>query len=182
VKAPLLYVRTALASERLALLPLEPGHAAAMLEGFSDPALYQWVNAEPPKDLADLTSRFERIVNPYAPGGALWLNWALRVADGGAYAGLVEATVRPDRVVFLAFYVFPAFARRGYAREACAAVIDHLWRAYDAAELRADVDYRNVPARCLLESLGFTRRTRHIVTTLHGAPSADYRYRLRRTT
>jgi ribosomal-protein-alanine N-acetyltransferase len=180
MKAPLLYVRTPLATERLALEPLAPEHAEAMFAGFSSPELYRWVNADPPKDLADLQGRFERIADPYAPGGALWLNWALRLTDGGEYAGLVEATVRPDRVAFLAFYVFTAFARRGIAREACLAVIDHLWRAYDATEIRADVDYRNVPSRCLVESLGFKRRTRNIVTTLRGTPSVDYRYRLRR--
>jgi RimJ/RimL family protein N-acetyltransferase len=70
--------------------------------------------------------------------------------------------------------------RRGIAHEACAAVIDHLWRAYDAAEIRADIDFRNVPSRCLVEGLGFVRRARHIVTTLRGAPSYDYRYRLKR--
>lgn len=182
MKAPLLYVRTPLSTARLALEPLEPGHAQPMLAGFSDPALYRWVNAEPPKDLADLEGRFRRICNPYAPDGALWLNWALRTNDGGEYAGLIEATVRPDRVAFLAYYVFPAFARRGIAREACTAVIGHLWRAYDAAEIRADVDYRNVPSRCLVESLGFTRRARNIATTLRGAPSVDCRYRLRRAT
>lgn len=180
MRAPLLYVGGTLATPRLSLEPLTPGHADAMYEGFADRALYLWVNAEPPKDVEDLRARFSRIAEPYAPGGELWLNWAVRFADGGSYAGLVEATVRPDRVVFLAYYVFTKYMRRGIAREACTAVIEHLWRAYDAAEIRADTDFRNVPSRCLVEALGFTRRTRHIVTTLHGAHSYDYRYRLKR--
>ena len=180
MKAPLLYVGGTLATPRLSLEPLKPAHAEAMYEGFSDPALYTWVNAEPPKDVADLESRFARIAEPYAPGGALWLNWSVRLTESGAYAGLVEATVRPDRIVFLAYYVFTAQMRRGIAREACIAVIDHLWRAYDAAEIRADIDYRNVPSRCLVEALGFVRRTRNIVATLRGEPSIDYRYRLKR--
>ena len=180
MKAPLLYVGGKLATPRLSLEPLTPAHADPMFEGFADPALYTWVNAEPPKDVAELGSRFARIAEPYAPGGALWLNWALRLTEGGSYAGVIEATVRPDRIVFLAYYVFTAYTRRGIAREACTAVIDHLWRAYDATEIRADIDFHNVPSRCLVESLGFVRRTRHIVTTLREAPSFDYRYRLRR--
>jgi len=180
MRAPLLYVGGTLSSRRLSLEPLTPGHADAMYEGFADPALYLWVNAEPPKDEDDLRGRFARIAEPYAPGGALWLNWAIRFNEAGAYAGLIEATVRPDRIVFLAYYVFTKFMRRGIAREACTAVIDHLFRAYDAAEIRADSDFRNVPSRCLVEALGFTRRTRHIVTMLRGAPSYDYRYRLKR--
>lgn len=199
MKAPLLFVGGTLASERLTLEPLTPAHAEPMFDGFADPALYKWVNAEPPTSAAELRLRFERIANPYAPGGELWLNWALRASapgdakgeqrgaerDGdqpgdGVYVGLVEATVRPDRVVFLAYYVFTAHARQGYAREACAAVIDHLWRAYDATEIRADMDYRNVPSRCLVETLGFTRRARNIASTLRGEASIDYRYRLKR--
>jgi ribosomal-protein-alanine N-acetyltransferase len=180
MRAPLLYVGGKIATSRLSLEPLTPAHADLMYDGFADPSLYAWVNADPPGDVDELRSRFARIAEPYAPDGALWLNWALRVTDGGAYAGVIEATVRPDRIVFLAYYVFTAHARRGLAREACAAVIEHLWRAYDATEIRADTDFRNVPSRCLVESLGFVRRTRHIVTTLRGAPSFDYRYRLKR--
>jgi ribosomal-protein-alanine N-acetyltransferase len=180
VRAPLLYVGGTLATRRLSLEPLTPAHADAMYEGFADPALYLWVNAEPPKDVEDLRNRFTRIAEPYAPRGELWLNWAARLSETGEYVGLIEATVRADRIVFLAYYVFTKFMRRGIAREACGAAIDHLWRAYDAIEIRADADFRNVPSRCLVEALGFTRRTRHIVTTLRGAPSYDYRYRLKR--
>ncbi len=180
MKAPLLFVGETLVSPRLTLEPLTPAHAPLMFDGFADPELYRWINAEPPVSVGDLRLRFERIANPYAPGGELWLNWAVRRTSDGAYAGLVEATVRPDRVVFLAYYVFSVFARQGIAREACTGVIDHLWHAYDAAEVRADIDFRNVPSRCLIESLGFVRRARNIVTTLRGAPSVDCRYRLRR--
>ena len=180
MRAPLLYVGGILATRRLSLEPLTPAHADAMYEGFADPALYLWVNAEPPKDVEDLRSRFARIAEPYAPRGELWLNWAARLTETGEHVGLIEATVRADRIVFLAYYIFARFMRRGIAREACTAVIDHLWRAYDAIEIRADSDFRNVPSRCLVEALGFTRRTRHIVTTLRGAPSYDYRYRLKR--
>jgi [ribosomal protein S5]-alanine N-acetyltransferase len=180
MKAPLLFVSRTLATRRLSLEPLMRVHADAMFAGFADPELYRWVSAEPPASVDELRSRFERIANPYGPQGQLWLNWAVRINEGGVYAGLVEATVRPDRVVFLAYYVFTAHARQGIAREACTAVIDHLWRDYDAVEIRADTDYRNVPSRSLVESLGFARRTRNIITTLRGEPSVDYRYRLKR--
>jgi RimJ/RimL family protein N-acetyltransferase len=177
VKAPLIFAGGTLTTARLSLEPLAVAHATPMFEGFSDPALYRWINAEPPTSVADLQQRFDRIAHPYAPNGALWLNWAARLAGGGAYVGLFEATVRPDRVAFLAYYVFTAHARQGIAREGCATIIAHLWRAYDATEVRADVDFRNVPARCLVESLSFVRRSRNIAATLRGEPSIDYRYR-----
>jgi RimJ/RimL family protein N-acetyltransferase len=105
MRAPLLFVGGTLATPRLSLQPLTPAHAPLMFEGFADPALYRWINAEPPASAAELQFRFERIANPYAPGGELWLNWTVRRTADGAYVGLIEATVRPDRVVFLAYYV-----------------------------------------------------------------------------
>ena len=42
------------------------------------------------------------------------------------------------------------------------------------------MDYRNIPSRCLVESLGFKRRTHNKQTTLRGRPALDYRYRLKR--
>ena len=84
--------------------------------------------------------------------------------------------MRPDRVAFLAYFVFTAFARQGLAREACTIVIDHLFRAYDAVEIRAEMDFRNVPSRCLVEALGFKRQSHTRQTTLRGRPALDYRY------
>jgi RimJ/RimL family protein N-acetyltransferase len=179
MKAPLLYVGATLSTGRLTLEPLTPAHADAMFEGFADADLYRWIEVVPPANVEDLRQRFARIADPYAPTGQLWLNWAVRLT-GDAYVGLVEATVRPDRVVFLAYYVFARYMRQGIAREACRAVIEHLWRAYDAREVRADMDYRNVPSRCLVEALGFARRKRQVATTFRGEPSIDYRYRLKR--
>jgi ribosomal-protein-alanine N-acetyltransferase len=178
--APLIFVGGALTSERLLLEPLRPAHAELMFDGFADPGLYRWIDVVPPADRDDLRLRFERIAVPYAPTGDLWLNWAVRLRETGPYVGLVEATVRPDRAVYLAYYVFAASQRQGYGREACAAVLDHLWRAYDAIEVRCEMDYRNVPSRCLAEALGFRRRTRNVARTLRGEVAVDYRYRLKR--
>lgn len=180
MKAPLIYIGGTLKTARLTLEPLKPEHAEAMFEGFTDPRIYTWIDVPPPASVDDLRDRFARIAQPYAPTGELWLNWPMRMNDSGAYAGLVEATMRPDRVVYLAYFVFTRFSRQGIAKEACAAVIDHLFRAYDAVEIRAEMDYRNVPSRCLVESLGFKRRAHNKQTTLRGHPALDYRYRLKR--
>jgi len=101
--------------------------------------------------------------------------------DNGARVGVVEVTLRDDRVAYLACYMFPQYARQGFGHEACTAAIDHLWRAYDAREIRIETDYRNVPARCLAESLGFARRRRVKHGALRGAPTVHYRYRLWRS-
>jgi [ribosomal protein S5]-alanine N-acetyltransferase len=180
VKAPLIYIGATLRTARLTLEPLRPEHAQAMFEGFADQRIYTWIDVPPPASVDDLRDRFARIAQPYAPTGELWLNWPVRVDEAAEYAGLVEATMRPDRVVYLAYFVFTRFSRQGIAKEACTSVIDHLFRAYDAVEIRAEMDYRNIPSRCLVESLGFRRRTHNKQTTLRGRPALDYRYRLKR--
>jgi|APFre7841882724_1041349.scaffolds.fasta_scaffold07850_3 RimJ/RimL family protein N-acetyltransferase len=180
MKAPLLYAAATLETARLELEPLAVAHAASMFEGFADTRMYAWVDAAPPADVAELAERFARVMDPYARAGELWLNWTVTRRDDGSRVGVVEVTLRDDRVAHLASYVFPQHERQGFGREACAAVIDHLWRAYDAREIRIETDFRNVPARCLAESLGFARR-RHVKHgTLRGLPAVSYGYRLRR--
>ena len=94
MRAPLLYVGGTLVTQRLALEPLKPGHADAMFEGFADPALYLWVNADPPKDIEDLRARFTRIAEPYAPGGELWLNCGARTMHAKYAPTRIFATSR----------------------------------------------------------------------------------------
>jgi RimJ/RimL family protein N-acetyltransferase len=178
MKAPLLFVGGTMASSRLDIEPLAIGHAERMYEGFADRRLYEWVDAAPPASLSELVARFAGVMNPYARPGELWLNWAIVRREDGAAVGVVEVTLRDDRIAYLACYVFPRYTRQGYGREACAAAIAHLWRAYDAQEVRIEMDYRNVPARCLAESLGFVRRRHMKRGTLRGLPAVGYRYRL----
>jgi RimJ/RimL family protein N-acetyltransferase len=180
MKAPLLFVGGTIATPRLDLEVLAIDHAARMLDGFADERLYQWVDAAPPANLSELVTRFAGVMNPYTRPGELWLNWAMVRREDAAAVGVVEVTLRADRIAYLACYVFPRHVREGYGREASAAAIDHLWRAYDAQEVRIEMDYRNVPARCLAESLGFVRRRHAKHGTLRGLPAVGYGYRLRR--
>jgi len=180
MKAPLLYVAATLHAARLDLEPLAIDHAARMFDGFADERLYAWVDAAPPADLSELVTRFAGVMNPYARPGELWLNWAVVRREDAAAVGVVEVTLREDRIAYLACYVFPRYARAGYGREASAAAITQLWRAYDAQEVRIEMDYRNVPARCLAESLGFVRRRHMKRGTLRGLPAVGYGYRLPR--
>ena len=111
--APLIFVGGKLTTQRMLLEALTPSHAPLMIEGFADVSLYRWIDVGPPTDADELERRFRRIANPYAPSGELWLNWAMLLRETGRYVGLIEATVRPDRVVHLAYYVFTAYMRQG---------------------------------------------------------------------
>lgn len=168
----------ALTTPRLALEPLIVEHAPLLAAGFAEPALYEWIDA-PPHDLASLTSRFTRITATGAGAPDRWLNWAMRIRSTGDYAGLVEITLHPDLTAHLAYFVFAAFARRGLGREGCAAVIDALRADCGVHEIIATMDTRNVASKGLAETLGFVRDNGVAPSSLRGAATLDYRYRLR---
>ena len=84
--------------------------------------------------------------------------------------------MRPDRVACTRLLRVHGFREAGLAREACTIVIDHLFRAYDAVEIRAEMDFRNVPSRCSSKRWGSSAWSHTRQTTLRGRPALDYRY------
>ncbi len=178
--APFDYAARTLASERLELEAIAPGHADLVFDELADPALYTYLGPAP-VDAAAMRARFTRIANPHAPTGELWLNYAVRERETGRYVGYMQATVKPDRTAYLAYFVFRRAQRRGIAREACAAVLAHLWHDCAVTTVRIEVDTRNQPSQRLAEALGLARVGGASPTDpVHGAPAWDYVYRLDR--
>ena len=151
------YREPLLQTQRLSLEPLNAWHGEPLfVGGLKDPLLYIYMAKEPPLAVADLSRRFERLESRRSPDGSeLWLNWAVRLTAGG-YIGLIEATVTPDEIALLAYFVFAPHQRQGYAREAAAGVLAHL-AEIGARAARATVDTRNQASIGVLEALGFTR-------------------------
>ena len=56
----------------------------------------------------------------------------------------------------IGYILHPDHWGKGYAKEALAAVIEHIFGCFDIPALRADIDPRNKPSIRLLERLGFT--------------------------
>lgn len=166
---------------RLILEPLRAAHADALFAGLSDPALYRFIPQEPPASAAALRAVFARRERGTSPDGSeRWLNWAARL-QSGSYVGLFEATVRQDWTADIAYFVFAAHARQGFAKEACRAVVEHLLTEFGARKVGASMDARNAASIALAESLGLTRAgmTRN-ADQFKGAPSHEYRYELLR--
>lgn len=157
------YREPLLHTQRLSLEPLNAWHGEPLfVGGLNDPQLYTYMTREPPLAVADLSRRFEKLeTRRSADGSELWLNWAVRLTSGG-YVGQVEITVHADRTASIAYFIFIPHQRRGYAREAVAAVLDHL-AAAGVTVARAFVDTRNASSIALLERLGFTRIATHVM-------------------
>jgi RimJ/RimL family protein N-acetyltransferase len=169
-----------LETPRLVLEPIVVGHAAALFEVLQAPDLYIYIPQEPPSSLEALTARFEALSSRHSPDGKEdWLNWALRQRATDVYVGTVQATVRADHTALLAYMIFPAFWRQGYAQEACARVIAHLFEDYHVSRVAAELDTRNIASIRLVEALRFAR----VATTpgadfFKGTVSDEYRYEL----
>jgi ribosomal-protein-alanine N-acetyltransferase len=160
-------------TDRLTLEPLVPAHARELFADLKDPALYRFIPRQPPSSSDAVEERFTRLATRRSPDGTeAWLNWVARLRDTGEAVGMFEATVRASESL-LAYSLFSRHQRRGYAREACARVIETLRVEHRARVVVAEIDARNAASIRLVEALGFTRTA---------ATDEEVRYELRCST
>jgi ribosomal-protein-alanine N-acetyltransferase len=148
---------TALQTERLDLEPLVPSHAKILYPQLRDPRLYEFLDSEAPKSVAILETQYRRWEPRRSPEGTqAWLNWAARLR-GGTYIGWFQATVHENRRADLAYLVFAAHQRSGYAFEACQAVVEYLRGEHDVRTVRTTIDASNTASIALAQKLGLTQ-------------------------
>ena len=165
---------------RLRIEPLGAHHAALLFDALADASIYTYIPDERHPSVDSLARRYA-FLECGAPEGALevWLNWALRRADTGAYIGTLQATVMLDSRAFIGYVLTPAAWDQGFATEACRWMVEELRSRFAVDEILAAVDTRNLRSQRLLEHLGFAR----IGTTpaeIRGEATSDFRYRLGR--
>lgn len=145
-----------LATDRLRLEPLEPGHAGMLFEGLQDNGLYQFIDEDPPVSVETLRARYEVLARRRSPDGRqAWLNWAVWSKPESRYIGYVQATVAVDRRAFIAYVLFRDAWGHGYAAESVQAVVRYLRERWGSQEVSARVDVRNRRSIALLRRLGF---------------------------
>ena len=140
--------------QRVVLEPQVAAHAEEMFVLLSDPAIYQYEN-EPPSSVAWLRSRFARLESRQsADGTQSWLNWVVRLRTAGLI-GYAQATVFPSGRAAIAYVLASEYWGRGFAGEACQAMIAELARHYGVVTVYAIFKRRNARSARLLERLGF---------------------------
>lgn len=148
---------TVFETERLRLEPLRESHAAELFELLSDPRMYTFVPQDPPESLAWLAARYKRLETRRSTDGSEeWLNWVVRSKADGACIGTVQVTLCRDGRAQMAYEIGVPTWRRGFATEACARVIEALFKQ-GATEVWAELDTRNEASIRLLQRLGFQR-------------------------
>ncbi|QIN82431.1 GNAT family N-acetyltransferase [Rubrobacter tropicus] len=171
-----------LETRRLLLEPLTAAHAAILYEPLLNSRLYTFIPQDPPASERALEDRYRKLSTRRSPDGSeAWLNWAARERETGRYAGTLEATVQEDGAAFVAYMVFVACQRRGFAAEGCGRLLAHLFDDYGVSVVVAEIDTRNAASVALVESLGFRRvALRRDADHFKGASSDEYRYELGR--
>jgi RimJ/RimL family protein N-acetyltransferase len=167
-----------LLTPRLQLEPLVTAHAPALYPLLQDSALYTFIPQEPPDSVEALTARYRMQSTRRSPDGTeIWLNWALRLRASDDCVGTLQATVQADSTAFLAYMIFPTFQHRGYAKEGCLCMLEHLRDDYKVRRVVAEIDTRNAVSIGLVESLGFVRAALHPEADFFkGGASDEYRY------
>lgn len=167
-----------LASARLRLEPIRAQHADALFEALRDPSLYVYETDTPPRDLAALRRRYERLEAGRSPAGdEHWLNWIPIVRASGAAIGFVQATVDDDlQYAAIGYAIVTAHQHHGYGAEAVGAMAEHLL-AGGVALLHAVIDVRNTASIALIERLQFERTgTRRSADLIGGVRGFDHDY------
>lgn len=149
----------ALTTPRLALEPLTVEHAPAMFPVLSDAAIYRYLDYGPPASIEYLEDVYRCLASAKSPdGGQDWLNWIVR-PHRQAPVGYVQATVFGQTQAWVAYVLDSVHWGHGYAKEATAAMIDHLASKWGVTRYLATVEVANAASIRLLERLGFRAAT-----------------------
>jgi RimJ/RimL family protein N-acetyltransferase len=165
---------------RLDLEPVRPSHAEEAWPQLDDERIWRYFPALRPASVDDLRRQYEKWARGSQRANEVWHNWLCRDRASGILVGSMQATVFPKSgASYVAYAMFPANQRKGYAREAARAVIDYVKAAYGVQRFFAEMDTRNEPSYRLAESLGFVRvETRLATERGHGIDADEYLYEL----
>jgi enoyl-CoA hydratase/carnithine racemase/L-amino acid N-acyltransferase YncA len=138
------------------LEPLRVEHAGELAPVLDDPALHEFIGGRP-ASAEELRERFARQTTGRSPDGRQrWLNWVVRLRDGGAAAGTAQATVRGEASgasADLAWVIATGHQGQGLAREAAGLVARWL-REQGVERLGARIHPQHAASRAVARSIG----------------------------
>ncbi|MDX1435665.1 MAG: GNAT family N-acetyltransferase [Anaerolineales bacterium] len=158
---------TVIRSERLDLVPLKPDVLQFTLDG-NTAAVERALGLEVPREWHDAND-VVRIRLRQVTEDSSFLPWSLRAVssrDQSQMVGHIGFHAKPgadylepyaSNGVEFGFTVFPFFRRRGYAREACLALMDWAYQQHQVSEFILSIRPDNLPSRRLAQGLGFAQ-------------------------
>jgi RimJ/RimL family protein N-acetyltransferase len=122
----------------------------------TDKDIYTFLPEQPPASLEALQNRYAFLSNRISPDGTEhWLNWIIFESVSGEAVGFIQSTVRAESCSF-AYVLNPFHWDRGFASEAAAAVLEHLFNVYELMGVTAEINPNNERSIKLAIKLGFT--------------------------
>ncbi len=114
-------------TQRLTLEPLRPDSAAELFPVLDDAELHTFTGGAPLL-LTELEARFTRLATRRSGDGSqVWGNWLVRLTDGGAAVGTLQATLPAggpgEGAAEVAWVVGRAWQGRGMASEAATSLV-----------------------------------------------------------
>ncbi len=144
-----------LRSARVQLVPLEPEHAGALFEVYSDSAVTRHTPEKPHADVDVTRERVRGFLERHALRSGI--TWSVFLRDEARLVGLccLHSMSWTNRRGDLGFELASQYWRRGLMTEALRAVITFSFEALRLVKLSAHVTCENEPCQALLAKLGF---------------------------
>jgi ribosomal-protein-alanine N-acetyltransferase len=153
-------------TERLVLRPAREEDLAPMHRILSDPLAMRYWSSLPHKNVEETRDWLAGMIEPPRDERDFIIEL------DGAVIGKVGCYELPE----IGYILHPDHWGRGYAREAVAAAIHHIFARFDDPALIADIDPRNAASICLLEALGFEQTGSAKATWQVGEETCDSVY------
>lgn len=150
-------------TDRLRLDALRAADAAALFACRGDPEVARYQGWQPRSEAEAAAFIAKQAGRAFGAAGG-WSQCAIRLRESGELIGDLGVQVPADRDAAIAFGVSlqPARQRRGYAREAVAALFDHAFGIWGRRRVVASVDPRNTASRALCRALGMRLEAHHV--------------------
>jgi RimJ/RimL family protein N-acetyltransferase len=151
-------------SERLVLRRPRETDLEPLLASWADPEMTRYTGAR--EDPRAFITQLIADMRAKAPGesepGGRWYQFIVERREDGAVVGDLGAGfgVPGERQIELGWRILPGFQRRGYAREAAAALISWLIAEHEIHRFVGVAAAPNAASIALLRSLGFRREGR----------------------
>lgn len=137
------------------LEPRTVAHAEELFVVLAEPALYQYLDEDPPQSVEALRQKLLRGESRKSPDGAEhWLNWVIR-NESDQVIGYVQATVYPNLEANVAYVIARSHWGRGFACRAVEQMLRLVAAGFGAKIFLLRSERENRRSIRLVERLGF---------------------------
>ncbi len=142
-------------SPAFTLEPRTVAHAEELFAVLAEPALYQYLDEDPPRSVEALRQKLLRSESRQSPDGAeQWLNWVIR-NESRQVVGYVQATVYPNSEANVAYVIARSHWGRGFASRAVEQMLHVVAAKFGAKTFFLRSERENRSSIRLAERLGF---------------------------